>query len=109
MKNPLTTIFCRLTRLTMKSDLLWSLAQRLPNHEFFHRQRYPVIHKRARRQCADLLSDRTVIAGPFSGLKYAREAAVGSSLWPKLLGTYESELRPCFEVIKQNAKLPTSG
>ncbi|MGB7325295.1 MAG: hypothetical protein WBD31_10530 [Rubripirellula sp.] len=103
MKKLLRKIACRSTRVMMKSDLLWSMAQRFPNHDFFHRQRYPVIHKRARSQCADLLSERTVIAGPFAGLRYAQEAAVGSSLWPKLLGTYESELRPCFEAIKQKA------
>lgn len=86
----------------MKSDRLWALASKLPNHEFFYRQRYSVIRKRARRECADVLDAGEVISGPFAGLKYAKEAAVGSSLWPKLLGTYESELRPCFDTIAKN-------
>lgn len=38
--------------------------------------------------------DLTVRNGPFQGMKYPRAAAVGSKLFPKLLGSYESELHP---------------
>ena len=102
MKLPLSKLACRITRIAMKSDRLWALAEKLPNRDFFYRQRYSVIRKRARRECADVLDAGQVIGGPFEGLKYAQEAAVGSSLWPKLLGTYESELRPCFDAIASN-------
>lgn len=36
----------------------------------------------------------TVARGPFRGLRYAECASAGSTLPPKLLGTYESELQP---------------
>ncbi len=37
-------------------------------------------------------------------MKYDQERSVGSSLWPKLLGTYESELRPCFQQISRRER-----
>jgi hypothetical protein len=36
---------------------------------------------------------RRVFQGPFEGMLYVRKS-VGSSYWPKLLGTYEHELHP---------------
>jgi len=34
--------------------------------------------------------------GPFAGMRYATASAVGSTLTPKLLGSYEAELHPVF-------------
>ena len=104
MKKHLISIARRLTRVLMKNDRLWELAQCLPGQDFFYHQRNPVIRKRMERECADLFDDRQVMTGPFAGMQYAKAASVGSMLWPKLLGTYESELRPCFEAI---AKRPS--
>lgn len=39
-------------------------------------------------------SDGIVRCGPFAGLRYAELTSVGSALYPKLLGSYESELHP---------------
>ncbi len=103
MTNPLASVARRIARIMMRSNRLWELSQHLPNHDFFYRQRYPVIHKRARRKASEFLNRREVLAGPFAGMKYAEEAAVGSSLWPKLLGTYESELRPVLMDIKSES------
>src|SRR5437762_13396739 len=44
------------------------------------------------------LTDGKVVAGPFKGLKYVSTAR-GSSIGPKLLGTYELELRDIVESI----------
>src|SRR4051812_10738394 len=44
------------------------------------------------------LTDGVVVAGPFEGLKYVSTAR-GSSIGPKLLGTYELELREIVEAI----------
>ena len=99
MNKTLHSIARRVTRVMMKSDLLWEVARRFSEDGFFYRQRYPVIHKRARRACASYLDQLQVLDGPFAGMKYDQERSVGSSLWPKLLGTYESELRPCFQQI----------
>lgn len=39
-----------------------------------------------------MFSDGVVRHGPFAGLRYAELTSVGSALYPKLLGSYESEL-----------------
>ena len=104
MNKTLQSIARRVTRVMMKSDLLWEAARRFSEDGYFYRQRYPVIHKRARRACASYLDQLQVLDGPFVGMRYDQERSVGSSLWPKLLGTYESELRPCFQRISHSAR-----
>lgn len=42
--------------------------------------------------CARLFEKKEVLNGPFKGLRYSSLDAVGSALWPKLLGSYEKEL-----------------
>jgi hypothetical protein len=46
-----------------------------------------------------LFKDRVVLHGPFQGLTYPAMIAAGSSLFPKLLGSYERELHPIVELI----------
>lgn len=46
-----------------------------------------------------LFSDGIVRHGPFAGLRYAELTSVGSALYPKLLGSYESELHPWMQEI----------
>ena len=41
-----------------------------------------------------MFSDAVVRHGPFAGLRYAEMTSIASSLYPKLLGSYESELHP---------------
>lgn len=50
-------------------------------------------------KCRDLFAGRTVLYGPFAGLKYPALRSFGSTLYPKLLGSYEHELHPTLEVI----------
>lgn len=47
----------------------------------------------------ELSPDLGVLQGPFAGMKYPGLNAVCSSISPKLLGTYESELHPVIEEI----------
>lgn len=49
-----------------------------------------------------LFPDFRVQNGPFAGMKYPKMDAVGSSIFPKLLGSYEKELWEVFERLKQN-------
>src|SRR5205809_6967395 len=50
--------------------------------------------RRAERNVGDALGpEPTVLAGPFRGLGYPAQASWGSAFLPKLLGTYERELR----------------
>lgn len=54
----------------------------------------------ATRRLGPAVSERLgtrVLRGPFAGLRYPSFAAAGSSLVPKLLGSYEEELHPAIE------------
>ena len=47
----------------------------------------------------------TVKRGPFAGMIYPSFTSTGSSLWPKLAGTYEKNLQPIIErALKKNYK-----
>lgn len=59
------------------------------------------MQKRANRKFAPHIERAEILSGPFQGLKYAEQTAVGSSLWPKLVGTYESELQPILHEISR--------
>jgi SAM-dependent methyltransferase len=48
---------------------------------------------------AELFPDLTVSNGPFKGLRYPSDQALGSALFPKLLGSYESELHPSLNAL----------
>lgn len=45
----------------------------------------------------NIFSDLTVKNGPFKGLKYSGFIAICSSIFPKLLGSYEKEIHPLVE------------
>ena len=47
----------------------------------------------------ELFADGIVRHGPFAGLKYPELTSIGSALYPKLLGSYESELHPWMEEV----------
>src|SRR5476651_953702 len=46
-----------------------------------------------------LFAARTVLNGPFKGLKYPGNEAFGSALYPKFTGSYENELSPIVEEV----------
>lgn len=102
MIRHLSSVGRRILRILMRSDLLWEAARKLPHHEVFRRQRHSIMRKRAKRAFAPHIERKEILAGPFQGMKYAEEAAVGSSLWPKLVGTYESELQPFINEITRS-------
>lgn len=49
--------------------------------------------------CSQLIGNLKVLHGPFKGLRYPHADSVGSSLLPKLLGSYESELSGVIDII----------
>jgi hypothetical protein len=63
-------------------------------HEYFRFRRSLYEHQKAQQTLEAIFEDLTVRAGPMAGLKYPSFSSVGSSLFPKLAGTYESELVP---------------
>ncbi len=50
----------------------------------------------------DLFKDKTVKSGPFKGLKYPKFESRNSSLYSKLLGSYEKELHEVFNKVIQH-------
>jgi len=58
-----------------------------------------VVHEVVRREVPDLV----VRHGPFRGMRYPELAAAGSTLFPKLLGSYERELADIIESISAGA------
>src|SRR5262249_8007661 len=47
----------------------------------------------------DIFPTLTVRYGPFAGMRYPEAASVGSTLFPKLIGSYEREIRDVLEII----------
>lgn len=47
-----------------------------------------------------LFNDLTVKNGPFTGMQYPNELAIGSAFYPKIIGCYEHELWEVFEWFK---------
>jgi len=62
-----------------------------------HQWRVPGSESVAQAAYRRIVSDLTVRSGPFAGLRYPSEASVGSTLLPKLLGSYEQELHGVVE------------
>jgi len=50
------------------------------------------IYKKKVAELADFFKNKEVLNGIFKGLKYPDMSSIGSALYPKLLGSYESEL-----------------
>ena len=57
------------------------------------------LKKETKEIIAEILEKLKVASGPFKGLKYPSLNSYGSSLLPKLLGTYERELSDVINVI----------
>ena len=92
-----------------KNRLTWFIAQLLlkyPHKLFeailFYRNdehlKY-TLKKETKEIIAEVLDKLIVASGPFKGLKYSSLDSYGSSLLPKLLGTYERELSEVINVI----------
>ena len=58
--------------------------------------------KKFEAKCRRLFSDLTVLNGPFAGMKYPSLKSIGSTIYPKLLGSYEMELHA---IIKKTLSL----
>ena len=83
--NPMKAIVKALIPQKLRSGIRWCLSEN-------YRDRLLWEKDREMGQWVYGLTGGKVIAGPFAGLKYV-DTARGSSIGPKLLGTYELELR----------------
>ena len=97
----------RLIRRAVQSDAIWRVLNRtaIPIAEVAKWERYGVM---SARQVSDpvvrnaLLSISPLLTtrhGPFRGMRYPGVEAVGSSVAPKLIGSYERELHATIERI----------
>jgi hypothetical protein len=94
----------RLTRKVIKNDLLWKGLWpfiKTSNYLQYHRG---VVKKEESRQehnnsLVKLLGEPVVKNGPFKGMKYPAFTSFGSSIFPKVIGSYECELHPLLEQI----------
>lgn len=51
-------------------------------------------------ELTNILKNKVVIEGPFKGMKYSKQVnTFGTSIFNKLLGTYEREITPFIETI----------
>jgi lipopolysaccharide biosynthesis glycosyltransferase len=64
--------------------------------------RVPQINAKDVEYIKSLIPGQTVVSGPFRGLKYPPFESIGSCIAPKLLGSYEIELREIVEEICNN-------
>jgi hypothetical protein len=108
MKQELKIIVRRITARVVQYDLLWTLARKtvvkLADHirsqrEWIEAEKLVCLADAISRLSPDL----KVRKGPFRGMIYPAAIASGSSLFPKLLGSYERELHSLIEslVLKQ--------
>ncbi len=81
----------------------WPVAQSIIRlGEWFRYERSLYEHKIAEEKLKKIFSDLTVRSGLFKGLKYPEFTSFGSSLFPKLSGSYESELFDTLSVFQAN-------
>lgn len=84
-------------------DLVWNLFRRIviPLSDFGQAARYILEDSRKPQLQHDkltaLFSDKVIQHGPFKGMKYLEPKHIHYAYWPKLLGSYESELHPWIE------------
>ena len=76
--------------LVRVANVLQQARREFEDHETRHR---------LEKDALTISPDLTVLRGPVIGLKDPRALSYGSALIPKLLGCYEMELHPLFEVI----------
>lgn len=78
-----------------KVSALFIKLQNARNHQAAAENKLSQFNER----CNQVFSDLIVRHGPFKGMRYPSLESFGSSLFPKLLGSYESELAPTIREI----------
>lgn len=99
----LKTLLKRGIRFAVQRPFSWNLLQAtlLPAARYAERARANSVQGRSYDDAMDLARqispDLTVRNGVFKGMRYPERKAIGSSLLPKILGSYEREIQPLIE------------
>ena len=92
----------------VENDIIWQMIDSTVlrvarNLEWLHEQNRNLEQKQRIAEAVKCVcSDLIVRDGPFKGMKYPESESIGSALCPKLLGTYENEIRHQLEQICKN-------
>ena len=93
LKNVLRQVLLATARSPRFYRAVWSPLARLANLAAREWKWTALkVSSREDEAIAAICPDLVVLRGPFAGLKYPRARSVGSSLFPKLTGSYECEL-----------------
>ena len=93
LKKKIKIIFDPFIKALVANKLSWKVvAIFLRIAEWFRFNRSQYEHTIADKRLSIYLADKTVQNGFFKGLKYPSFKSYGSSVYPKLIGSYESEL-----------------
>ncbi|BDD06412.1 hypothetical protein [Aureibacter tunicatorum] len=95
----------KLALLIATKDIIWKA---LSSFAYFfvlcYRLRKMFLHKSlAKKVDMKIFNEMKVLSGPFEGMQYPCIDAVGSTIYPKLIGSYEKELWPTIEQVKNKS------
>lgn len=80
---------------SVNNNILWFVLKPLAKFGFFathHRRDRELTTIQENHPYFPIVNKKVVLHGPFQGMKYPSLSSVGSSMFPKLLGSYEKEL-----------------
>lgn len=85
-KNVVWIPLHKVIRLTKRMIFILNYYRHVPRER-------EIEQKQRAQRCQQIFENRTVLNGPFKGMRYPSMAAAGSELYPKLLGSYEQEIQ----------------
>jgi precorrin-6B methylase 2 len=106
-RNPKLNLLRRIVTRAIRNDKLWSLLDstivRLVDFARWQRINGPEQYRQhldfIQKAIMSISPDLTVRHGPFIGMQYPEVKSCGSTLVPKILGSYERELHPVIEAL----------
>ena len=90
-----------LIKRAVRSDTIWHTLNRtiVPAAKYMEYARHVLRPQRVPEFVGQMFANKQVLHGCFAGMKYPEMLSVGSTLYPKLLGSYELELAPLLETL----------
>ena len=102
-KNKIKQVFSPIVNLVISNAFVWKLISYFFRFGIWLKyEKSKLDHKAAEISLFAFYEDKVVRNGFFKGLKYFSFETIGSSIFPKLLGSYEIELMPVLDSFKNN-------